>query len=184
LDWWQIFLIVGGAVALGLGVGFGVNVAIAKLSAKVRSPRKRSVAHPLSSAKLVPSAKPEPELTPPSVPDLFAEIEYNRKLATGAWEGRLQPFVSRAWDNRGEEVHSLPPEIRNELTEAYSDMALANSITWLSTEMSRRSPSLDESYTKLRASVGTRLNRIHLFLVESDSSAAADYSKNLRATRS
>ena len=178
MEWWQIFLIVGAAVALGLGVGFGVNVGIAKVSAKIRTPRKRPVAPP------VPLAKPEPELTSPSVPDLFAEIEYNRKLATGAWEGRLQPFVSRAWDNRGEEVHSLPPEIRNELTEAYSDMALANSITWLSTEMSRRSPSLDESYTKLRASVATRLNRIHLFLVESDSSGAADYSKYLRATRS
>jgi hypothetical protein len=54
----------------------------------------------------------------------------------------------------------MPANLRNELTEAYSDMALANSITWLSTEMGRRSQSLDESYLKLRTSVSDRLNRV------------------------
>jgi hypothetical protein len=100
------------------------------------------------------------------VPDLFAEIETNRRIATKEWTGELQPFQTRAWDNRGEEVHSLAVEIRNELTEAYSDMALANSISWLSSEMSRRSPSLDESYTKLRTSVATRLNKVSVLLSE------------------
>jgi hypothetical protein len=63
-------------------------------------------------------------------------------------------------------VHSLPPDILAELADAYSDMALANSITWLSTEMSRRSPSLDDSYAKLKASVATRLNRVGPLLSE------------------
>jgi len=64
-------------------------------------------------------------------------------------------------------VHSLAVDVRDELSEAYSDMALANSITWLATEMSRRSPSLDDSYTKLRASVAARLNRARLLLTDS-----------------
>jgi hypothetical protein len=100
------------------------------------------------------------------VPDLFAEIEHNRRLAAEQWSGQLEPFQTSVWDNRGDEVHLLPPEIRNALGEAYSDMALANSITWLSTEMSRRSPSLDESYTKLRASIATRLSHVRLQLAD------------------
>ena len=152
--WWQIVLIVVGSVVAGLGVGYVINLLIVRIITTMRKTKQRP------KSKSTPAAPTNHVTTEPSVPDLFAEIEYNRRIATIEWTGDLQPFQTKAWDNRGDEVHSLAVEVRNELTEAYSDMALANSISWLSTEMSRRSPSLDESYTKLRASVATRLNKV------------------------
>ena len=156
MEWWQIVLIIVGAVAVGLGAGYLLNTLIVRTISSLKKPRKRPAPKARPSAAAVAAPK-QPE---PSVPDLYAEIEYNRRLATGEWAGQLQSFQTHAWDNRGDEVHSLPAEVRTELTEAYSDMALANSITWLSTEMARRSPSLDDSYLKLRGSVATRLNKV------------------------
>jgi hypothetical protein len=175
VEWWQIALVLSGAVALGLAVGFGLNQVVVKF---YFSPRNRRVSVPrLRPASIAPQqsapVNSDPETLPPSVPDLFAEIEHNRRLASSEWTGQLESFVTKVWDSRGEEVHSLSAELRGELTEAYSDMALANSITWLSTEMSRRSPSLDESYTKLRASVAKRLNRVHDQLGESSTTSGS-----------
>ena len=110
------------------------------------------------SVPVVKSA--EPRLTETSPADLVAEIDTNRRLAGGAWNGKLQQFQTRAWDNRGDEVHALPPDLRSQIAEAYSDMSLANSIVWLATEMGRRSESLDDSYLKLRSSVAVRLDQI------------------------
>ncbi len=156
MEWWQIILIVAGAIVIGLAVGYLLNLLISKIISRMKSARRL----PLRQSAPSPEQRP----TQPSVPDLYAEIEYNRRLATSEWSGQLQPFQTRAWDSRGDEIHTLSLDVRNELAEAYSDMALANSITWLSTEMERRSPSLDESYGKLKASVATRLNRVRMLL--------------------
>lgn len=158
--WWQIVLIVIVAVVAGLGVGYAFNKLIIHIMVALRKTKQRPVIKN-TSVPVINHVNTEP-----SVPDLFTEIEFNRRIATKEWTGELQSFQTRAWDNRGDEVHSLAVEIRNELTEAYSDMALANSISWLSTEMSRRSPSLDESYSKLKASVAARLNKVKLQLSE------------------
>jgi hypothetical protein len=156
VEWWQIILIVAGAVVAGLVVGYLLNLLFSRIASR---PKAVSVVPPHQ-----PASPSEPRPTQPSVPDLYAEIDYNRRLATTEWSGQLQPFQTRAWDGRGDEIHSLAVDVRNELAEAYSDMALANSITWLSTEMERRSPSLDESYEKLRSSVATRLNHVRLLI--------------------
>lgn len=169
--WWQIVLIVIAAVAAGLGVGYACNKLIIHLMAALKKTKPRPV------SKNVSLTVANHVNTEPSVPDLFAEIEYNRRIATKEWTGELQSFQTRAWDNRGDEVHSLAVEIRNELTEAYSDMALANSISWLSTEMSRRSPSLDESYSKLKASVAARLNKVRTQLSEEGSVTEIDHAQ-------
>lgn len=152
MTWWQILLILIGAIAIGLAAGYLLHRLTVLASAAARRRRTARVEQVANKAVDVK----------PTVPDLYAEIEYNRRIANGEWNGQMQPFVTRAWDSRGDEVHALPVELRNELAEAYSDMALANSITWLATEMSRRSPGLDESYQKLRASVAARLNRVDL----------------------
>ncbi len=160
MQWWQIVLIVVGAVLTGLIVGYGLNLIITRLISSLQKAKARPIRQP------IPAPQQPPPPVEPSVPDLFAEIEYNRRLATAEFSGQLHPFQTKAWDSRGDEIHSLPPDVRTELAEAYSDMALANSITWLSTEMSRRSASLDDSYAKLKASVATRLNRVSPFLSE------------------
>ena len=156
MEWWQIVLIVAGAVVIGLAVGYLLNLLISRIIFQLKAVRRPPLRQSVSSS--------EPHPAQPSFPDLYAEIEYNRRLATSEWSGQLQPFQTRAWDSRGDEIHALSVDVRNELAEAYSDMALANSITWLSTEMERRSPSLDESYAKLKASVASRLNRVRLLL--------------------
>jgi hypothetical protein len=170
VEWWQIVLIIGGAVAVGLGAGYLLNYVATRAASLFKNSKSRPLRQPIAPAdtpQASPAAVPGPAPTwspppppIPSVPDLYAEIEHNRRLAADQWSGQLEPFQTSVWDNRGDEVHALPAEIRNALAEAYSDMALANSITWLSTEMSRRSPSLDESYTKLRASIATRLTNV------------------------
>jgi hypothetical protein len=182
VEWWQVVLIIGGAVAVGLGAGYVLNLVAARAASAFRISRRRPVRQrSLTSVRQSQTEPPGPVEPPmisappappvPSVPDLFAEIEHNRRLAADQWSGQLEPFQTTVWDNRGDEVHSLPADIRNALVEAYSDMALANSITWLSTEMSRRSPSLDESYTKLRASIAARLGNVRLQLTELSSPA-------------
>jgi hypothetical protein len=168
--WWQIVLIVIGSVIIGLTIGYFVNTLIIRTAFALRRTKKRPVHQNTPVSTSIVNIEP-------SVPDLFAEIEFNRRIATKEWTGELQPFQTHAWDNRGDEVHSLAGEVRDELTEAYSDMALANSISWLSTEMSRRSPSLDESYTKLRSSVANRLNRIWIQLNEETPKAETDIVK-------
>jgi hypothetical protein len=93
-----------------------------------------------------------------TVPDLFAEIEDNRLIANQTRSGNLQAFQTKAWDTKRDEVNLLPVELREELTQAYFDMSLANSIVWLATEMGRRSSGMDESYLKLCTSIADRLN--------------------------
>jgi hypothetical protein len=110
-----------------------------------------------------PKATVPPKTTEPpktTIPDLFDEIENNRRIASQTGSGNLQAFPTKVWDTKRDEVNSLPTELREELTQAYSDMTLANSIVWLATEMGRRSSSLDESYLKLCTGIADRLNRL------------------------
>ncbi len=153
MSWWQVALIVFGAISIGLAVGYLLNKFVSGVIPAFQRRRK--------TARKTPSqiVKSSPEHSPP-LSNFITELNYNWRLSNTEWKGDLKPFQTSAWDNRGDEVHSLPAELRNELNEAYSDMALANSITWLSTEMERRSPSLDESYSRLRKSISERLNRI------------------------
>ncbi len=93
-------------------------------------------------------------------PDLVAEAENNHRIATEPWSDKLLPFQTRVWDARQDEVYKLPGNLREDLTQAYVDMRLANSIVWLSTELGRRSHNLDENYMKLCATIAVRLDRV------------------------
>ena len=161
MAWWQIILIVVGAIVVGLVVGYLLSILISNIIPALV--RRGQTVRKTPDKKRTDKTKQSPSVRSPvfsdSLSDLYAEIEYNRRLSSSEWTGELQPFQTSVWDKQGEDVRSLPAEIRNELNEAYSDMALANSITWLSIEMKRRSPSLDESYTRLRSSIAERLNR-------------------------
>ena len=93
-------------------------------------------------------------------PDLLAEAKNNRRIATELWTGKLLPFQTNVWDTSQGEVFRLPRNLREDLTQAYVDMRLANSIVWLSMELGRRSHNLDENYMKLCANIAVRLDRI------------------------
>ncbi len=156
MAWWQIILIIVGAVVVGLVIGYLVSVLISNVIPALFGRRETVTERP---GKTVTPSSVRPPVISNTLSSLIAEIEYNRRLSSSEWTGELHQFQTRAWDSQGDELNSLPADLRNELNEAYSDMALANSITWLSIEMKRRSPSLDESYTKLRHSISERLTR-------------------------
>lgn len=157
MAWWQVALIIVGAVIIGVIAGYLVNVLIFSRLIPAFTKRKRTVKEKPVRAVDVPAVHSPPVSS--FLSSLISEIEYNYHLSSSDWNGELQAFQTTVWDSLGDDIHSLPVDIRNELNEAYSDMALANSITWLSIEMKRRSPSLDESYTRLRNSIFERLNR-------------------------
>jgi hypothetical protein len=162
VSWWQIALIILGAIMAGLLVGYLLNYLIVIITARLR---KKPANKPQAAAVIrePPKTMESPKtMEPPkaTVPDLFVEIENNQRIASQTWTGNLQPFQTKVWDTKRDEVHLLPAELREELTQAYFDMSLANSIVWLATEMGRRSSSLDESYLKLCASIADRLNRL------------------------
>ena len=96
----------------------------------------------------------------PIVPELVAEIENNHRIATEPWTGELLPFQTGVWDTSPDKVHILPANLREALVETYTDIRLANSIVWLSTELGRRTHNLDENYMKLRTNIAERLDRI------------------------
>ena len=96
----------------------------------------------------------------PIVPELVAEVENNHRIATEPWTGELLPFQTGVWDTSPDKVHILPANLREALVETYTDIRLANSIVWLSTELGRRTHNLDENYMKLRTNIAERLDRI------------------------
>ena len=93
-------------------------------------------------------------------PNLVTEVRNNRRIVTEPWAGKLLPFQTHVWDTSQGEVYKLPGNLREDLTQAYVDMRLANSIVWLSMELGRRSHNLDENYMKLCANIAVRLDRI------------------------
>lgn len=93
-------------------------------------------------------------------PELIAEIGSNLRVATEPWSGKLLPFQTGIWDANPDQVNVLPADIRDNLTQAYADIRLANSIVWLATELGRRSTNLDENYQKLCSNVASRLDAV------------------------
>ncbi len=102
-----------------------------------------------------------------TAPDLVAEVENNHRIATQPWTGKLLPFDTGVWDTNRDGVPTLPANLGEDLTQAYVDMRLANSIVWLATELGRRSQNLDDNYTKLCTNIGTRLDKILPLLKQS-----------------
>ncbi len=91
---------------------------------------------------------------------LLEEVKNNHRIATEPLADKLLPFLTDAWGARQYEVNKLPANLRDELEQVYTDIRLANSIVWVSTEFNRRTPSLDENYRRLCTSIVERLNKI------------------------
>jgi hypothetical protein len=107
--------------------------------------KKRQPAYPLSDP------------VKPHKTDFLLEVEANLAIATSPWTGKLLPFQTKIMDaNRGR-IDSLLPELKESLTEAYTDMHLANTLVWLSMDVGHRSKDLDESYLKLCNKISERL---------------------------
>ena len=77
---------------------------------------------------------------------------------------RLKCFPRRSLAEHSHQVDKLPGDLRDDLEQVYTDIRLANSLAWLSTEFNRRTPSLDENYSKLRTSISEKLDKIRVRL--------------------
>ncbi len=196
MDWWQTVLIILASIVVGLLVGGLLSYLIARLLKMPFLKKRETIAvveeqlqptaldlragvendrgkvriaqflkMPLLK-KRETTAVVEEQLKP-TASDLSAEVESNRRTATEPWTGKLLPFETSVWDTSGDKVHTLPANLREDLTQAYADMRLANSIVWLSTELGRRSENLDENYMKLCTDIAAKLKRITPLLKQS-----------------
>ena len=96
----------------------------------------------------------------PTMLNLLVEVENNRRVATEPWSGDLLPFQTEVCLTNQDEVHKLPVNLRDSLTQAYNDIRLANGVVWLSTELGRRSQNLDEYYIKLCRNIAAGLDTV------------------------
>ena len=92
--------------------------------------------------------------------DLVGEVENNHRIATAPWTGKLLAFQTHVWDTSVDKTRLSPASLREDLTQAYVDMRLANNIVWSSMEFGARSPTLDNHYVKLCTNIAVKLNRI------------------------
>ena len=93
-------------------------------------------------------------------PGLLAEIQKNRETASRSWSDRPLPFKNAAWDGVAGGIAEYGADLREELIQAYTDIALANNIVWLADDLGRRSDSLDKHYRQLCQSIAGRLERV------------------------
>jgi hypothetical protein len=108
------------------------------------------VKHPAAIKDIVRTAKSE----------LVAEVESNLAIATAPWTGKMESFQTRVLDSNRGKVEILLPELQEDLTEAYTDMHLANTLAWLSMDVGHRSKDMDESYLKLCNKIAERLRKV------------------------
>jgi hypothetical protein len=82
----------------------------------------------------------------------LAETRANLKIATTPWMGKPLPFQTTTMTNN--------PSIPTDLVEAYTDMAMANNIVWLVTDLGTSSKDLENSYLNLCAKIAERLTKV------------------------
>lgn len=184
MGWWQITLILLASSAVGAAVGAFLSYLILRFIRKRRATYlSNSISQfnikpevtplPIKQAEttyaqmkedtevpLVPVEKTGPAISAPLTGELLTELKQNSKIADEPLGDELLSFQTSVWDAHQYKVDRLPSNLRDDLEQAYTDMRLANSLVWLSTEFNHRSPSLNENYTKLRVSISERLHRI------------------------
>ncbi len=186
MEWWQIVLLILGSIITGILAGALVTYLTGRFV-------KKPLAIPLAGAKIeeeletkaiarredeetkaiakreaeeagrTKEAEIEEQLKLPAAA-LLAEVKNNRRIATEPLTDKLIPFQTDIWDAHQYEANKLPAELRENLEQVYTDIRLANSIVWVSTEFNRRSRSLDEHYQRLYTSIAERLDKIEPFL--------------------
>lgn len=163
--WWQILLIIIGAVLTGALAGILVSYAIRLLRRKFLFQKGKEAKEPapsLSGNESRPETAEAAARTGQAAglpAEFLNELNRNFRIATAPPMEKMEPFETKIWDANLDGLQTLPSGIREDLTQAYVDMRLANSIVWLSTDLGRRSSDLDESYKKLCQNISARLAR-------------------------
>ena len=90
----------------------------------------------------------------------MAEVEYNFTLAEKPLNGTLSVFKTIEWDNKRDEFDAMDPEIKWQITQAYTEMFLANNIARVFRELGGDDEHMTSSYLELKSKVGERLRHV------------------------
>jgi hypothetical protein len=92
--------------------------------------------------------------------DMLTELTYNLSIAAKQPNGKLLLFQTNCWDKNHSINEPLLNNYREELTQAYTDIHLANVIVWLSNDLGHTSLDLQQSYLQLCTKIATRLKYV------------------------
>jgi hypothetical protein len=90
----------------------------------------------------------------------LTEIRTNLAIATSPWTGKPSPFLTSIINTNPGVFDVLDSSRRSDLREAYTDMAMANNIVWLITDLGTNSKELEDSYVKLCTKIAERLTKV------------------------
>lgn len=94
---------------------------------------------------------------------ILAELISNLAIATTPLNGKLLLFQTKYWDNNHEIIATLHNNYKEELTQAYTDIRLANVIVWLSNDLGHTSPDLEQSYLQLCTKIAGSFRKYNFF---------------------
>jgi hypothetical protein len=100
--------------------------------------------------------------------ELVKEVEANLIIAATAVKGKLVSFCSDIIDANSNWLNSLSSQIQEDLSEAYTDIRLANTLVWLSNDMGRQSSETENGYLELCNKIAERLESVVLGLMNSE----------------
>jgi hypothetical protein len=131
-----------------------------KETATAKDSTSESKKEPATTKDSASELKKESATAKDSTSELLMEVEANSRIAATSSKDSLVAFQTKAWESKREEINTLPANIMEELTRAYSAISLANSLVWLAAETGRHSSSLDDQYAKLCKGIAERLDKI------------------------
>jgi hypothetical protein len=113
-------------------------------------------AEPFKSAE---ASAPRPEPVPVHKSELVKEVEGNLATAVTASSGKMSAFQSGAFDSSRSRLNSISDDLADMLTEAYTDIRLANTLVWLSKDLGRQSNEMESGYLRLCGKISERLQK-------------------------
>lgn len=106
--------------------------------------------------KSMPSIQPAPN----DNSGLLAELMHNLSIATKQPNGKLLLFQTNCWDKDHNVSETSLNNYREELTQAYTDIHLANMLVSLSNDLGHTSLDLEQSYLQLCTKIAARLKMV------------------------
>ncbi len=92
--------------------------------------------------------------------ELMREVEANLKIASAGRENNLVSFKLDVFGFTRGSLNSLSPELSEGLSEAYTDMGLANTLVSMAKKGTRSGAEIGSNYAKLCAKITTELEKV------------------------
>jgi hypothetical protein len=115
----------------------------------------------MEAQQKVPKTEPAAErFSQSETSQLMKEIGANLKIAISAKENSPVPFKTEIYDSKRGKMNSLPEDVHERLTEAYTDMRLANTLLLLSKDSNRKNNEMASGYVKLCLKIAEQLEQV------------------------